>query len=78
MIRSAGRPLGATRVANQVHAGLLGRAPALAPVARDAAGDDVLPVLASALRDRHDVVERQVGASANACPQYWHVWWSRA
>src|SRR5690606_39661668 len=40
--------------------GLLGRASALLPVARDTRGDDVLPGLASALRDRNHVVEREV------------------
>ena len=45
----------------QAHPGLLGRTSALPPVARHAAGDDVLPVLATALRNRNDVVEGEVG-----------------
>ncbi len=65
------------RMTDQVHAGLLGRASALPPVAADAARDDVLPVLAAALRDRHDVVEREL-AEASTSPQYWQEWLSRA
>src|SRR5690606_15350186 len=38
------------------------RASALLPVAGDTATDDVLPVLAATLCDRHDVVERQLAA----------------
>ena len=34
--------------------------PPLRRLQRDAAGDDVLPVLAAALGDRHDVVEGQL------------------
>src|SRR5829696_2327911 len=45
---------------HQVHPGLGRRASALAPVAGDAAGDDVLPVLAAALGDRQHMVERQI------------------
>ena len=48
------------RRADQPHARLVGRASALAPVARHAAGDDVLPVLAAALRHRHHVIEREL------------------
>src|SRR6187455_1846275 len=43
-----------------MHAGLSRRAPSLPTVARDAAGDDVFPVLAAALGHRHDVVEGQL------------------
>src|ERR1041384_831416 len=55
------RRIGAPRVARQPHACLSRRAATLLPVARHAAGDDVLPVLAAALGDRNDVVERQLG-----------------
>ena len=48
------------RRAHQAHARLFGRASALAAVARHAARDDVLPVLAAALRHRHDVIEREL------------------
>src|SRR5829696_5552060 len=47
---------------HQVHPGLGRRASALAPVAGDAAGDDVLPVLAAALGDRQHMVEGQFSA----------------
>src|ERR1051325_342815 len=43
----------------QPHARLSRGAPALLAIARHAAGDDVLPVFAAALRHRHDMVERQ-------------------
>src|SRR5688500_13667336 len=56
------RLLGAFRRTDQRHAGLRRRAPALAPVARDAAADDVLPVLAAALGDRHHVIEGELRA----------------
>ena len=55
-----GRFVRPARVPDETHVGLFGRSPALSPVARDAAGDDVLPVFAAALGDRHDVVEREV------------------
>src|SRR5579864_6714060 len=55
-----GRLVGTARTPNQAHPGLLGCPTTLAAVAIDAARDDVLPVLASGLRHRHDVVERQV------------------
>src|SRR5690606_28803553 len=48
------------RLAPEVHARLLGRAVALARVARLAAGHDVLPRGGSAAAARHDVVEGQV------------------
>src|SRR5690606_18953045 len=56
------RLLGTLRRANERHARLLRRASALLPVAGDTATDDVLPVLAATLCDRHDVVERQLAA----------------
>src|SRR2546421_445822 len=43
------------------HPSLVRRASAFPAVARHAAGDDVLPVLAAAVRDRDDMVERQLG-----------------
>src|SRR5690606_13773985 len=48
------------RLAPEVHARLLGRAVALARVARLAAGHDVLPRGGPAAAARHDVVEGQV------------------
>ena len=42
------------------HARLAGRAAALAAIAPDTAGDDILPVLAAAVRDRNHVIERQL------------------
>ena len=59
-MRIAGALSGRFGIADQVHARLGGRAPSLAPVAGDAAGNDVLPVLPAAVRDRHDVIERQL------------------
>ncbi len=44
----------------QVHAGLRRRAPAFPAIAADTAGDDVLPVLAAALGDRHHMIEGQL------------------
>ena len=59
-MRMAGADCGRLGSSPEVHAGL-GRRPAAFPaVARHAAGDDVLPVLAAALGDRHDVIERQL------------------
>src|SRR5205085_2666715 len=43
-----------------MHAGLVGRAPSLPPVARYAAGDDVFPVLASPMSDRHHMIEGEL------------------
>ena len=54
-----GCPLGTFRNSDEVHAGFGRRPAALPPVARDAAGDDVLPVFSAALGDRHHMVEGQ-------------------
>src|SRR4051794_4169985 len=54
------RLVGPAWVTDQMHARLLGRASALPAVAGDAAGDDVFPILAAALRDGHDVIEREI------------------
>src|SRR5687767_8798003 len=48
------------RRTQQLHARFRRRTAALLPVARDAAGDDVLPVLAAALCNWHHMVERQL------------------
>src|SRR5262245_22518432 len=45
----------------QLHTGLSRRTPTLLPVAVDAAGNNVLPVLAAAVGDRDHVVEGQLG-----------------
>src|SRR5687768_12036311 len=45
----------------QTHPGLGGRLAALLPIAGHAAGDDVFPVLAASVGDRHHVIERQLG-----------------
>src|SRR5258708_29308747 len=55
-----GRGLGTLRHPPQMHAGFTRRAPTFLAIARHAGRDDVLPVLAATLRDRHDVVERQL------------------
>src|SRR5436190_22214352 len=47
-------------MAVQPHTCLSRRAATLPPVARNTAGDDVLPVLAPALRHRHHMVEGQL------------------
>ena len=52
--------LGTLRDADEVHTGFGGRPPAFLAVARDAAGDDVLPILPAALGDRHHMIERQL------------------
>src|SRR5688572_25968259 len=52
------RRIGTPRVLLQAHAGFGGREATLLSVTTDAAGHDVLPVLAAALGDRHDMVER--------------------
>src|SRR5436190_709558 len=49
--------VGTPRHADEVHAGLLWGAAALAAVAGDAAGDDVFPILSAALGDRHHMIE---------------------
>src|SRR3954470_20120254 len=46
--------------ARQTHPCFRRRAATLSPVAADAAGDDVLPILAAALRDWNDMVEREL------------------
>ena len=43
-----------------MHAGFSRRAPTFLAVARDAAADDVFPILVAALGDRHDMVEGQL------------------
>ena len=43
-----------------MHARLGRRAPTLPAVAEDTTADDVLPVFAAALGDRHDMVEREL------------------
>src|SRR5262245_11525097 len=45
----------------QLHARLTRSASTLEPIAPYAAGDDVLPILAATVRDRHHVVEGQFG-----------------
>src|SRR5262249_8598053 len=57
-----GRLVRTFRSANEMHAGLRGSAAALAAVAGDAAGNDVLPIFSAALGDRHDMIEGQLGA----------------
>ena len=52
--------LRASRGTNEPHARFLGRASTLSPVARDAARDDVLPVLAAPLRHGNDVIEGEL------------------
>ena len=59
-MRMAGAVSGRFGIRMQVHAGLSGRAPALAAVAGHAAGDDVLPILSAALGDRHHMIEGQL------------------
>src|SRR6266699_1148215 len=54
------RRIGPPRMPLQAHAGLGGRTAPFLPVTRHAARDDVLPVLAAAVRDGHDVIERQL------------------
>src|SRR5262252_6726190 len=54
------RRFGALRHPQQMHAGFCRRTPTFLAIARHAAGDDVLPVLAAALGDRHDMVEGQL------------------
>ena len=53
-------PCGAPGLANDSHTSLGGSSAALPPIAADARGDNVLPVLAATLRYRHDVIERQL------------------
>ena len=72
------RRVGPPRRPAAVHARLGRRAAALLPVAAHAAGDDVLPVLAAAVRHRHHVVEGQLRASGTPRRSTWHVWLSRA
>src|SRR5262245_29652531 len=45
---------------DQVHAGFGRRAPAFLPIAADTAGNDILPIFAAALGDRHDMIEGQI------------------
>src|SRR4029453_8330329 len=45
---------------NEMHAGLLRRPATLLPVAGNAAGNDVFPILSAALGDRHDMIEGQL------------------
>ena len=63
VMRTTGDRVGTTRRPNDVHPGLgRGCAHPLPAVARDAGSHDVLSqVLAPALRDRHDVIEGQIG-----------------
>ena len=58
-MRIAGADIGRRGGRIKSHARLFGRASALAPVARHATRDDVLPVLAAALRHRYHVIERE-------------------
>src|SRR5258708_23627205 len=51
-----------SRHADEMHAGLLRGAAALAAVAGDAAGNDVLPIFSATLGDRHDMIEGEIGA----------------
>src|SRR3954471_22368866 len=43
-----------------MHAGFCRRAPTFLAIARHAARGDVLPILAAAVRDRHDVIEGEL------------------
>src|SRR5262245_4377156 len=43
-----------------MHAGFSRRAPTFLAIARDTAGDDVLPILTAAVGDRQDMIERQL------------------
>src|SRR5262252_3898030 len=54
------RRFGALRHPQEMHTGFCRRAPTFLAIARDAAGDDVLPVFSAALGDRHDMIERQL------------------
>src|SRR5262249_21748155 len=54
------RRLGALRHPQKMHAGFCRRAPTFLAIARNATGNDVLPVLSAALGDRHDMIERQL------------------
>src|SRR4051812_32696449 len=58
------RRLGTARRHDEPHPCLFGRTPAFPPVARHAAGDDVLPVLPPALRNRDNVVEGEVAGGS--------------
>src|SRR4051812_48274614 len=53
------RRIGPLWMPQQMHAGLDRRSAALASIARDTAGDDVLPVFSAALGDRHHMIECQ-------------------
>src|SRR5688572_18366815 len=55
------RGVGAAWMLLQPHPGFRGRTSALLSVTTHAAGDDVLPILAAALGDRHHVIERELG-----------------
>src|SRR5262249_27524955 len=54
------RRLGALRHPQQMHAGFGRRAPTFLAIARHAAGDDVLPLLPAAVRDRHHAIEGEL------------------
>jgi hypothetical protein len=55
------RRIWSPRMAHQLHARFSRRASPFPPIAANAAGDDVLPVLPAALRHRENVIERQFG-----------------
>src|SRR5262249_41844542 len=55
-----GRGIRPARWTDQMHAGFVRRAAALLPVATHTAGDNVLPILATAVRHRYHVIEREV------------------
>src|ERR1051325_6993388 len=57
---NGGHRFGTLRQLYQVHAGLAGCAAALPAIAGDTTCDDILPVLAATVRDRHDMVEREL------------------
>src|SRR5215472_7479285 len=61
-LRRKRRPFWPSRTAEQVHAGFLGRASTLAPIAVVARADDVLPRRRSAARPRDHVIEIEVRA----------------
>src|SRR5262245_35065515 len=64
---NGGRRFGALRHSHQMHAGFSRRAPTFLAIARDATGNDVLPILTAALGDRKDMIERQL-ARGKAVP----------
>ena len=77
-MRMAGADSGRFGTPHQVHAGFGRRSPALPAVARDAARDDVFPVLPAALGDRHHVIEGQLARREDRRRSTGSEWSSRA